>query len=81
MNSVPISIALDEERLGSLAMRYRGTKLDAERREIAKDYSETVERLIQSGRWDEMPSPEDQLPDDCMPKAFFTYWLPQQAKP
>jgi hypothetical protein len=61
-------------------MKFRGTKLDAERHEIAKEYS-AVERFIQSGGWDEMPYPEDQLPDDCMPRAFFTYRLPQQAKP
>jgi hypothetical protein len=64
----------DEERLGQLAMRFRGTRHVAERRAIANDYSETVARLIQSGRWQEMPAPEDQLPDDWMPKAFFEYW-------
>jgi hypothetical protein len=41
---------------------------------IADDYSETVERLIRGGGWHEMPAPEDQLPDDWMPKAFFEYW-------
>jgi hypothetical protein len=34
-----------------------------------------VERLIASGRWQDMPAPEDQLPDEWMPKAFFDYWL------
>ena len=68
----------DEQRLGGLAMRFRGTRHDAERRAIAQDYSRTVERLIHSGRWDEMPPPEDQLPDDWMPPAFFEYWSRQQ---
>ena len=30
------------------------------RRAIAKDYAETVERLIRSGGWQEAPAPEDQ---------------------
>ena len=75
MNSIPPSVAQDEERLGGLAMRFRGTRVEAERRDIAEDYSQTVERLIHSGRWHEVPPPEDQLPDDWMPKAFFDYWL------
>jgi hypothetical protein len=69
----------DEERLGELAMKFRGTRHQAERRTIAADYSRTVERLIQSGDWGEMPAPEDQLPDDWMPRAFFEYWSRQDA--
>jgi hypothetical protein len=64
----------DEERLGELAMKFRGTRHDAERQAIANDYSQTVVRLIHSGIWREMPAPEDQLPDVWMPKAFFEYW-------
>jgi hypothetical protein len=79
MNSIPPTVAQDEERLGGLAMKFRGTRRDVERRDIAKDYSETVDRLIHSGRWHYMPPLEDQLPDDWMPSAFFTYWLRQQA--
>lgn len=75
MNSIPPGAAQDTERLGILAMKFRGTRQVGERREIARDYSQTVERLIQSGVWHEMPAPEDQLPDDWMPKAFFDYWL------
>lgn len=75
MNSIPPGTIHDAETLGVLAMRFRGTRCDVERREIAKDYSQTVERLIQSGVWHEMPAPEDQLPDDWMPKAFFDYWM------
>jgi hypothetical protein len=68
----------DEERLGGLAMRFRGTRCEADRRAIARDYTQTVERLIRSESWREMPPPEDQLPDDWMPEAFFTYWSQRQ---
>jgi hypothetical protein len=78
MNSLPPNVAQDEERLGGLAMKFRGTRHDAERRGIAEDYSQTVERLIRSGGWHEMPPPEDQLPDNWMPPAFFRYWSSQQ---
>ncbi len=64
-----------EERLGILAMKFRGTRDVVERKFIAGEYAETVNALISSGTWDEMPPPEDQLPDDWMPKAFFDYWL------
>ena len=52
----------------------------AERQAIAREYSQTVDRLIGSGSWDEMPGPEDQLPDAWMPKAFFEYWSPQDGR-
>ena len=78
MSFVPSSLWRAEERLGELAMKFRGTRRDADRRAIAADYSQTVEQLIQSGRWQEMPAPEDQLPDAWMPKAFFEYWSRQQ---
>jgi hypothetical protein len=71
MNLIPRDIAQDEERLGVLAMRFRSTKGKAKRRAIAKDYSQTVDRLIRSGNWREMPAPEDQLPDEFMPPSFF----------
>ena len=81
MNSIQPDVAQDEERLGRLAMNFRGTRRDAERRDIANDYSQTVERLIHSGRWRETPPPEDQLPHDWMPPTFFDYWSRQQATP
>ncbi len=81
MNFIPPNLAQDEERLGGLAMQFRDTRHDAERRDIATDYSQTVERLIRSGRWHEMPPPEDQLPDDAMPSAFFEYWSRQHDTP
>jgi hypothetical protein len=74
MDRVPPDVAQDEERLGGLAMRFRGTRRDAELREIAEDYSRMAGRLIDSGGWHEMPPPEDQLPDEWMPPAFFEYW-------
>jgi hypothetical protein len=55
-------------------MQFRGTRIETERQAIADDYAQTVDRLIRSGRWHEMPPPEDQLPDDWMPTAFFEYW-------
>jgi len=81
MHSPSPNILQDEEHLGELAMKFRGTRRDAERRDIASDYSNTVDRLIQSGGWREMPAPEDQLPDASMPKAFFEYWSRQQGTP
>jgi hypothetical protein len=74
MNSIPPGVAQDAETLSILAMKFRSTRCDAERRDIARVYSQMVERLIKSGRWHEMPAPEDQLPDDWMPKGFFDYW-------
>ena len=64
----------DEEQLGGLAMRFRGTRSNAERRSIAREYAQTVTRLIRSGSWLEMPAPKDQLPDDWMLEEFFEYW-------
>ena len=68
------STKTDEEYLGELAMKFRGTRLDAERQDVAKKYSDTVNRLINSNAWAEAPSPEDQLPDKWMPTEFFEYW-------
>jgi len=63
-----------EERLGGLAMEFRGTRSTELRREIADQYASAVDRLIRSGHWCEMPAPEDQLPDAWMPQSFFEYW-------
>ena len=81
MKSILLNVARDEGRVGGLAMQFRGSRREEERRGIAKDYGETVERLIHSGRRHEMPLPEDQLPDDWMPQAFFAYWSRQQSTP
>ena len=69
----------DEARLGQRAMKFRSTRQTAERQAIASEYAETVDRLIKSGDWQEMPAPEDQLPDDWMPKAFFEFWVRELA--
>jgi len=70
----PASVTQEEQRLGELAMRFRGTRDTTQRDEIAADYSETVDRLIASGQWSSAPAPEDQLPDEAMPEAFFDFW-------
>jgi len=59
MNPIPPHIAQDEERLAQLAMKFRGTRRDAEHQDIAKDYSQTVERLIHSGSWQVCPMRKD----------------------
>lgn len=71
----------DEEHLGWLASQFRGAREKADRDVIAREYAETVDRLIQSNQWNEMPAPEDQLPDAWMPKMFFDYWLQRQISP
>ncbi len=65
----------DEDRLSYLAMQFRGTRNEVERQAIARDYAETVVRLIASGGWHMSPALEAQLPDAWMPRAFFDYWL------
>lgn len=72
---------VDEERLGELAMRFRGTRNVKERQTIADDYADTVKRLIHSRAWREIPGPEDQLPDQWMPDTFFEYWSRPQPTP
>ena len=81
MHPFPSRMSADEERLGGLAMQFRSTRNDSERQAIARDYSVVVNRLIQGGHWDEMPPPEDQLPDRWMPQAFSDYWLGPQGRP
>ena len=66
-------------QLGTLAMRFRRTRDEAERRAIAAEYAREVQRLIESGGWFEAPAFEDQLPDEWMPEAFFTYWCPDAS--
>lgn len=75
MHHLPAIVPTDEERLGQLAMQFRGTRREEERSKIAGEYADTVDRLIQSRNWHEAPAPEDQLPDDYMPRTFFDFWL------
>jgi hypothetical protein len=69
----------DTDRLAYLAMQFRSTRDEADRQAVAQDYAETVDRLIQSGCWHESPTPEEQLPDGWMPKAFFDFWTQPQS--
>lgn len=71
----PTSLGPNTHRLGSLAMQFRGTRDETVRRGISAEYARTVEALIRSGDWMEMPPFEDQLPDEWMPAAFYSYWL------
>ncbi|HEV3386787.1 MAG TPA: hypothetical protein VG097_18365 [Gemmata sp.] len=68
------TVAQYEDALGRLAMRYRRTSDPMQRKQIAQEYSEVVEQLIDSGQWQESPPPEDQLPYAEMPAAYFKYW-------
>ena len=45
-----------ETKLGLLAMRFRSTRDESERDKVAADYKCVVEKLIASGKWDEMPT-------------------------
>jgi hypothetical protein len=75
MYTSPFNLSEDEKLLRRLAMKFRRTRDQNERQGIRSDYSKAVERLIESQSWREMPGPEDQLPSDWMPRAFFDYWL------
>jgi hypothetical protein len=75
MSAIPPNIEHDEDLLGILAMRYRRAQARADRLQIAKEYADIVDRLILSGVWHNAPPPEDQLPDEDMPKAFFEFWM------
>src|SRR5207249_3267125 len=63
-----------ETMLGILAMRFRSTRDEGERDAITQEYADVVSRLIESGKWETMPTFENQLPDERLPKAFFDYW-------
>jgi hypothetical protein len=55
-------------------MQFRGIKDESERDQVAAAYEQVVDKLIASGKWKEMPTFEDMLPDERMPKAFFKFW-------
>jgi len=56
-------------RLGELAANFRGTNDASERKKIANQYEYTWRRIVDM-RVNEIPSAEDQLPYDYMPKSF-----------
>ena len=70
-----IIIRTEDDNLFFLACRFRSTRDEAERKKIAAEYATVVDCLIATGTWDEVPSPEEQLPDEYMPKAFMDYWF------
>lgn len=59
----------DMEFLGKLAMEFRSA---TDKQDVARRYALVVKRLIATGlwHWNHMPPPEDQLPDEFMPKEF-----------
>jgi hypothetical protein len=63
-----------ETQLGLLAMRFRSAPDELERDKAAAEYEHVVDKLIASGKWEEMPTFEDMLPDERMPEAFFKFW-------
>jgi hypothetical protein len=63
-----------DEELGILAMEFRGTMDDEQRRVIAGKYERILNQLLSGKRRREMPPLESQLPDEWMPKTFFE-WL------
>lgn len=69
MHQLPTDVWQEEERLGKLAMEFRGANRDDERASIAAQYAATVDRLIKSGAWQEIQTFEDQLPNAWMPDA------------
>jgi hypothetical protein len=68
----------DENELGHLAMSFRGCgnakDVKEQRKVIVQKYADVVQRLIDGGVWDEIPAPEDMLPNEYMPEAFNKYW-------
>jgi hypothetical protein len=74
---VELSVVMEavmSDKLGFLAMRFRGDRDENSRREVAKLYADEVSRLVKSGRWKEMPAFEEMLPDEWMPKEFWGFW-------
>jgi hypothetical protein len=63
-----------ETMLRILAMRFRSTRDEAVRAAITAEYAQVVTELIEGGKWTEMPTFEDQLPDERLPRSFFDYW-------
>jgi hypothetical protein len=55
-------------------MRFRSTRDASERDKVTAQYRHVVEDLIASGKWKEMPTFEDMLPDERMPEGFFRFW-------
>ncbi len=69
-----------EDRLGLLAMEFRGNRDEENRKSVVIRYAQLVDELIASGTWTWMPAFEDMLPSDLMPEAFYTYWKAPSPK-
>lgn len=63
-----------EDKLGWIAMKFRGNHKPGDQEEAIKEYAQVVIELVESGTWAEIPTFEDMLPDEHMPEIFFTYW-------
>lgn len=63
-----------EDRLGWIAMKFRGRHKPGDREEAIQEYAQVVYELVERGVWEEFPGPEDMLPDEYMPEVFFTFW-------
>jgi hypothetical protein len=61
------------EDLGTLAFKFRGTRDENLRRDIAFWYGKIMEQLQRQGGA-EFPGPEDLLPDEYMPKDWWKHW-------
>lgn len=57
------------DRLGKLAGEFRSAKSDEEKKKIAKQYEYHWKKIVEGG-FDEVPPPEDILPNEFMPKSF-----------
>lgn len=68
------SNAVLEKHLSILAGQFRGTRDERERAAIAKEYADAVTQLINGKKWKRIPTLEDQLPDEWMPRQFFEFW-------
>ncbi len=65
---------LAEQQLGRLAIQFRRCRDDQQRQEIVQRYERAVQDLIETGSWRRVPPPENQLPDELMPRNYFEYW-------
>jgi hypothetical protein len=62
-----------EQILGRLAMKFRSCP-EEQRSHVAEEYGLAVQELIDTGKWKDVPAPEDRLPPEYMPSNFFEYW-------
>lgn len=73
MSAPRFDVLEDQMELSRLAMKFRSNRDPVSRERVKAEYAAVVDRLIKSGTWTEMPSDEDVLPDEDMPKAFWDF--------